>query len=165
MTGIKYIENALELVRDIIKNNLDAKLTTIESEYTTLADPITLQRPASTSYSIHELREVWPLPYIQVIPKTTNCLIPGKRFEENDHHMTVIVHAYSPEGKEELCAKRCYRYARAVDEILIENRTLGDKVIDVITESVDYSPMMSDGNGLKMEVYHNVLVKIVEDIA
>ena len=67
-----------------------------------------------------------------------------------------------PKKNVDWCAKRTYRFCRAIWELLKADPTLSSSVIGTQVENIDYKPMMVSDYGFKQEVWLNTLVKICE---
>ena len=159
MANSKYVEYALGRIKDIISANLDAKLTAIEAE---IGDGLDLMRPRATSYYINEIEELDNLPAIVILPDTANIAIPGLTWDDTEYNIIVSGHVFSTSGKIDQCAKRAYRYARAIRELIIEYRTLSDTVVAWYATGVNYGVMMEDGNGFMQSIEINTVVKVQE---
>jgi len=155
-TVLKHIEETLEIVKTAISTNLQAYLTVINTEK---ADGRTLTAPIASNYIISEIEAIAGFPFIQFVPDTSNTIIPGGHWDETDHNIIIKVHNVTKEGSTYDCAVRSYRFARAIAEIIIDNRTLTDQVIGIKINNVNYTPMMSDGSSFKQEVWINCTVK------
>lgn len=156
---MKLMENILTLVCNMIKASLNAKLVAIQAEH---GDGIVLNPPLATSYAINELGAIDQLPFIQILPVVSDVLIPANTWDEIDHKIIVIAHTVSYEGKIDWCAKRTYRFARAIWELILADRTLGSKVIGTQVDGIDYKPMQTDGNEFAQSVWLNCTVKMNE---
>ena len=155
------IEPQLTKIKTILNTGMAAKLAAIALEY---GDGVSLDAPVDDAYYINEIEAIPYLPAIQVIPDNSDIVLTGLRHDEMDHRIIVIAHVGATEGDTGLCAKRCYRFARAVWEIITAKRTLDDTVIEAFCTSINYKPMMSDNYTLKQEAWVSVTVKDEERI-
>lgn len=148
--SIKHIEWTLELCKTYISTNISTYLAAITVEK---ADGLSLPAPLATSYAINELDAISQYPFIQFVPDMTDTELPGGTWDEDEHEIIIKVHNVAKEGTIEKCAKRSYRYARAISEIIIDNRSMGDQVISWFRRQINYTPMMTDGTGFKQEIW------------
>ena len=155
-TALKHIEETLDIVKTLFVANLATYLTAINVEK---GDGITLTAPRSTNYAINEIDAFPEFPYVQFVPDTSDTVVAGGTWDETDHHIIIKAHNASKRGQISECAKRTYRYARAIAEIIIDNRTISSQVIGIQIDNINYDVMMSDGNGFKQEVWVHCTVK------
>jgi len=155
-TALKHIEETLNLVKSYISTNLQTYLTAINVEK---ADGRTLTAPQATDYIISEIDAIPNFPFINLVPDVSDNIINGGTWDETDHRIIIKAHNVTKEGSTHDCAVRSYRFARAISEIVIDNRTLGDQVIGIKITNINYTPMMSDGNTFKQEIWVNAVVK------
>jgi hypothetical protein len=147
---ILHIEWTLELVETYLKANLQTKLTAIEASK---LDKRTPDAPLTKNYSINELDEIPEFPFVQIVPDTTDTEIPGGTWDEDVHNIIIKAHNVTTRGSTYDCAVKSYRYARAISEVILDNRTLGDNVIGFYRTNIDYTPMLTDGNSFKQEIW------------
>ena len=155
-TAIKHIEETLDIVHTLIATNLQTYLTVINNAK---ADGITCTAPIAANYIDSEIDAIAGFPFIQFVPDTSNTVVPGGWWDETDHNIIIKVHNVSKQGKTSECAKRSYRFTRAIAEIIIDNRTISDQVIGIQITNANYTPMMTDGHSMKQEVWINCTVK------
>ncbi len=155
-TELKYIEETLDIVKTAITTNLQTHLNVINVEK---ADGITLTAPITANYIINEIDAIAGFPFIQFVADTSDVIIAAGNWDEVDHHIIIKAHNVSRQGLVAECALRTYRFTRAIAEIIIDNRTLTDKVIGIQITNVNYTPMMTDGNGFKQEVWIHCTIK------
>jgi hypothetical protein len=161
---MKHIEYALLDIKTAITDHLQTKLTAIQTEMNTLEGfTITLTAPISTAYYIHELAAIDQMPAIQIIADNTNVDIPGGKWNDVEHKIIVVCHVVATEGREDYCAKRAMRFSRAINEIILDHRTIDGSYMNWYATSVDYKPMMTNGNDMKQEVWINTVVKMIEN--
>jgi len=103
------------------------------------------------------------MPAIQVIADRSNVLTPGGSWNETDHKIIIVCHVVAEEGKEDVCAKRAMRFARAVNEIILDHRTIDGTYMNWYTTDTDYKQMMTNGNDMKQEVWIHCIVKMIEN--
>lgn len=157
---MKHIEYALNDIKTALTTHLQTELTTIQTE---MGDSITLTAPISTAYYIHELAAIDQMPAIQIIADTTDVLIPANTWNEVDHNIIIVAHVVATEGIESYCAKRAMRFARAINEIILDHRTIDGTYMSWYATRVDYKPMMTNGNDMKQEVWIHCKVKMIEN--
>jgi len=155
-TAIKDMEETLNIVNALIQANLQTYLDVINTEK---ADGITLTAPIASNYINTEIDAIAGFPFIQFVPNTDDNVIAGGWWDERDFNIIIKVHNVSKQGKISECAKRSYRFERAIKEIIIDNRTITDQVIGITINNVSYNPMMTDGHGFKQEIWLNAVVK------
>jgi hypothetical protein len=156
---IKDIEETLIIVKDLLSTNLQAYLTTINTEK---ADGRTLTAPQSDNYTINEMLSFPEFPFIEIIGNTSDTVVAGLAGginDEVDHNIVIKVHNITPEGSSYDAAVRSYRFTRAIREIILDNRTISDQVIGIKINNVNYAPMVTDGTTFKSEVWINCTVK------
>ena len=154
---MKRIEYLLTWVKDLISANISAKLTAITAE---MADGISL--PVPLGYSIYELGAIDQMPYVQVLPDVTETVIPGDTWDQDENRIIIIAHNVAYEGSIEYCAKRTYRYERAISELILSDRTLTDRVTAFYKTLSDFKEMYTDENGFKQEVWIHCTIKMHE---
>lgn len=155
----KQMEQVIDLLITYVSANIAAKITTINSDYT---DNVNLSNPLTSSYIFGEIDIIQNYPAIQFVPDVSDVALNGLQHDETDHKLFVVCHVNSVNGSTAECAKRCLRLVRAVWETLLDNRTLGDNVIECFATGFNYKPMMSDGHSLKQEAWIDVTVKTEE---
>ena len=156
---IKDIEETLDIVKTLLTTNLQTYLTVINAEK---ADGRTLTAPIAANYVIHEVLAFPEFPFIEIIADTSDTEVAGLAGgvrDEVDHNIIIKVHNTTPQSLEYDAAVRAYRFTRAIREIILDNRTISDQVIGISITSVNYSPMVTDGNVFKTEVWINCTVK------
>ena len=154
--SFKYIEETLDIVHTLIETNLQAALDIINTEK---GGNVVLTAPVAKNYINSEIDAIAGFPFIQFGPNTSDTIIPGGNWDEKDHHIIIKVHNVSTYGDTQECAQRSYTFTRSIEKIIIDNRTISDQVIGIQTNSANYTPMMTDGNTFKQEVWLNVTVK------
>lgn len=155
-TAIKDMEETLNIVHSLIQTNLQTYLNVINAEKN---DGITLTAPIAANYIDTEIDAIAGFPFIQFVPNTDDNVISGGTWDERDFNIIIKVHNVSTQGKISECAKRGYRFERAIKEIILDNRTISDQVIGIKINNVNYNPMMTDGHGFKQEIWLNATVK------
>lgn len=158
--SMKHIEYVLKDIVTLLQSNLQTELNTISTEMAT--DPVSLTAPISSAYYIHEIAAIDQMPAIQVIADKSNVLIPAGMWNEIDHKIIIVCHVVAEEGKEDVCAKRAMRFARAVDKIILDHRTIDGTYINWYITDIDYKPMVTNGNDMKQEIWLNCIVKMIE---
>ncbi len=154
--SIEYIEETLDKIKSTISTNLQTYLTVIQ---TAKADGRVLTAPIADHYIISEIDAIPFFPFIQFVPDTTDVVIAGGTWDENDHHIIIKVHNSTVEGSTYDCAVRSYRFIKAIAEIILDNRTLNSTVIGIQITNVNYEAMMSDGYTFKQEVWIHCTIK------
>ena len=126
-----------------LQTSLSAKLTTLQTEYN---DGITLTAIPNGSMFVAERKQLPAPPFLIVMPDRTDAVpFSGEaRYDIEYHYLTIAV-VDQGNIQEDRLKRRCARYVRAVEEVLIDNRTLNGSVEDIIVVSKEYAPMMSDG--------------------
>jgi len=154
--SIDYIEETLTKVKSTISTNLQTYLTVIQ---VAKADGITLTAPIAENYHIYEVDSMPFFPVIEFIADSTDVVIAGGTWDEDDHHIIIKVHNATDQGKESDVSMKSYRFTKAIAEIILDNRTLDDTVIGIQITNVNYEPMMTDGYTFKQEVWIHCTIK------
>lgn len=156
MNGIEW---ALDKVKTSLVTSLPGRLTAINTSY---GDDINLPAPQSGSYYIYDQLAIPDMPALVILPDDTDTSIPANTWDEDTHTIIIIAHNVSDWGRVDECAKKSYRYAQAISEVILADRTLSDSVLCWYRTNIDYTPMMSDDNCLKQEVWVTSQVKLIE---
>jgi hypothetical protein len=161
------VEEIADLIVTSIKASINTKITAINLEHSdTIAETIDTDR-----YAINELGVIEFMPFIQVVPEQTEIEVPGGAkdcgWATERNNFIIKAHNISDDGTIEQCAKRSYRYARAISEIILADRTLSDNVLAWYRNTVDYTPIMSnlDQSAFKQEIWINTTVLYVNQEA
>lgn len=159
----KLVEHQLTAIETFLKANLGAELATLQAAY---ADGITLTAPRTAAgkaaYSTNELLAIDQLPFIEILPDTSEAVEMGLEHDIMDHNIIIVAHTDGREGRADYCAKRTYRFAEAIWRLITANRTLTG--LEIWVTSIDYKPIVTDGNVLKGEVWVHAIVKVEERI-
>ena len=149
MAGKKDCLWVADQVVSTLNTYLSTELDTLETEYN---DGITLEAVPSTSIFVAERQQLPSPPFITVIPDRTDTrpFSGESRYDIEFHFLTAAVVDGGNIEMDRL-KRRCARYVRAVEEVLIDYRTLGGEVNDTIILSNEYAPMMSGQSGLIQE--------------
>lgn len=140
-----------------MQTSLPAKLNSLDTEYN---DGIVLEDIPNGSMFVAEPAKVTDIPLMVVIPNRTDAHpTDGRsRYDIETHDLLVGVAAGGNMNPDRL-KRIAGRYARAVEEVIIDNRTLSGSVEDAVVLSKDYGPMMADrGSVLLQEVQVGVRV-------
>ncbi len=131
-----------------LKTSLPAKLTSLTTEY---GDGLTLSNIPTENYVISERQKLPGFPMCVVISEDTEIPEDGEfRYGIERHHLTIAVALMNNEDEDNL-TRRTLRTVRAVEEVMLDNRTLNGSVVDVRPGRKDYANMISAGNALMKE--------------
>ena len=132
-----------------LQGAMTAKLTALDREY---ADGITLATIPNHHYGLAEHVQPVGFPLLYVIPESADLNPAGGevRYGIEYHTMTVAIAVVGNEDVDDL-KRRSARSVRAVQEIMVSERTLSCSVSDVLPLSRAYSPLISSSDGLMQE--------------
>lgn len=140
-----------------LQTSLPAKLNSLDTEYN---DGIVLEDVPNARMFVAERAKLPAPPFLVVLPDGTDAHpTDGRsRYDIETHDLTVSVAAGGNMDEDRL--KRISgRYARAVEEVFIDNRTLSASVEDVVVIGKRYAPLMSGaGVGIVQEVQVGIRV-------
>jgi len=133
-----------------LQTSLPAKLDSLETEYN---DGLSLPDIPSDRMFVAEKVRLPAMPMLVVIPDRSDAVpLSGEsRYDIEFHYLTAAVMDGGNISEDRL-KRRCARYVRAVEEVFIDQRTLGGSVDDLMILEKQYGPMMSAGqSGLVQE--------------
>ena len=152
------IEEILTWIESALSGGIGAKLTAIATEK---GDGLDLTAPIG--YEITWLEEIANFPTILIIPDTTDSITPGGTWNEDNHNIIIACAVSSFNGKIEDCSKRTYRYQRAIEEVILDNRTLSGNVLSFYKTGVNWGSIHADNNGFMQVSETRCIVKMVTE--
>lgn len=158
MAGKRDIIWVADTINAQLKISLGAKLNSLDTEY---GDGIELEDVPFGNYHVAEQVKPGQWPIISTIPDYTDQHGDGDNFDRyniEDHYLTIAV-AHSVNESEDQLKRRIGRYVRAVEEVMLENPTLGASVTDVSVLTKPMGPMQHEENSLLQE--GQVLVRVM----
>lgn len=155
MPGKRDIGNVADKLVAKLRASLPAKLDSLDSEY---ADGITLEDIPTDNYFISERQKMPGFPLLCVIPERSDPSNAEFRYSIEYHDLTLAI-ALTANEDEDTLKRRTLRTIRGVEEVLLDDRTLGGSVDDVLIGQKMYAPMLSNGNALLQEAQLSVRVQ------
>jgi hypothetical protein len=143
-SGVGFIEPILEGIKEILQLYLPAKLITVAADFD---DQVTLIDPKTYSLVNNFLRKDFPS--IEIYP----IAAPGEDYTSRAVDLDYLIKVQVWVGGQdelEYLAKYCYRYLRAVAEVLKATDTLYTKVNLCQFNGFDYYGIDINDNGLYM---------------
>lgn len=140
-------------VADKLIVQLKASMTQMMSSLTTeYADGVALDAIPTDNYFIAEHRKIPGYPFIAVIPDETDMVpFSGEGNYNIEYHDLMISVIRTNNIDEDLLKRQVLRTVRAVEEVLLNHRTLSGSVDDCLIMRKSYGPMFSAGNSLLQE--------------
>lgn len=144
MSGKRDIAWVADTVVAHQKSKLPAKLNTLDTEYN---DGIILEDIPDDNYYVSEKANPPGYPLFCAIPERTdmNPFDGQSRYNIEYHFLTLAVALVSRGEPEEMLKRRTMRTIRGVSEVILDDRTMGASVDDVIILAKEYSPIVTDG--------------------
>lgn len=144
--GLELAEGAVTALTTYLSTNFAARVAALNAEY---ADAVVLTTPAK--FAIGELLEADAFPIVVTLCRRTSIRGIGAGYVGTTHHISVVCEVMddSDVGEEKVnLAKRTYRYARAVIELLRLAQTGGlpGYGVQFPTELIDFSRMGRNRN-------------------
>jgi len=149
MSGKRDIAWVADQIVDTLTTDLPAMLDTLEAEY---ADGLELPDIPGAHIFMAEKLRLPSVPFVFVIPDRTETqpFSGESRYGIEFHQLTIAV-VDGGNITPDLMKRRCIRYVRAAQEVLLADRTLDGTVEDVLVMGKDYAPLMQVESGLIQE--------------
>ena len=122
MAGKRDIIWVADAIVTQLRASLSAKLDALDTEY---ADGITMENVPAARMFIAEHRTLPTLPFIVVLPDDTDALpFTGEERYDMEMHQLDIAISCGGNMPEDRLKRISGRYVRALQEVMIDNRTL-----------------------------------------
>ena len=161
MSGKRDITWVADTVVTQLKASLPAKFTELETEY---GDSVDLEDIPTDNYFISERQLIPGFPMIAVIPENSDTTpFTGEVHYGIEYHTLTVAIFRTANEDEDVLKRQVSRTVRAVQEVILEHRTLGASVDDCIIMEKQYGPLLGAGNALLQEGQVTVRVQTSEN--